>query len=296
MFSSQIQAKSLAAPKLPSTDPRERLKQLHTIKLAYERLSSEKPQLPPLQSPIPAIIAVKATRQAIADSRAAIDAAQNELVSAGRQAEFEEAGLSDAKLLNEALKARLSRLQTAQQEKISQPPERAAQDLMRAKMRRRKNFQTDYSRLRAALDEFIDDHLGAMIAAEEIGGPVVGELMDIDDDMLVAGFSAQGKPKKPKAAETNASDSKRQRRIDDIWGAASGAAPTSEQDAACEEVKALIDELLDAVTGKSPSGVYVELDRDSAVARFLVRSKVAQYHPRDARRLRIIDFGRELED
>jgi hypothetical protein len=28
----------------------------------------------------------------------------------------------------------------------------------------------------------------------------------------------------------------------------------------------------------------------------LVRAKVAQFHPKDARRLRLIDFGRELDD
>jgi hypothetical protein len=45
----------------------------------------------------------------------------------------------------------------------------------------------------------------------------------------------------------------------------------------------------------SPSP-YVDLQRDSAAARFLVRAKVAQFHPRDAGRIRLIDFGRQLDD
>jgi hypothetical protein len=289
----QIRAKSAATPTLPSTDPRERLRQLSSIKVAYEQLSSAKPQLPPPQSPIPTILAVEATRQATADSRAAIDSAQDELESAEQQAELEEANLSDAKLLTEALEARMSRLQTTQHEKVSQPPQKAAQELVRVKVRRTKDFQVDSKRLRETLRDFITNHLGAMIAAEELGGPVVGDLTSVDDDMLVAGFSSQGKPKKPKPS-TAVSDSKRQRRIDEIWGSSSGAA-VSELDAACEEVNKLLDELLDAVSGKSNSGVYIELQRDSAAARVLVRSKVAQYHPKDARRLRLVDFGRELE-
>jgi hypothetical protein len=216
------------------------------------------------------------------------------LESAERQAELEEASLSDAKLLAEVLEARMARLQTAQQEKVSQPPQKAAQDLARAKLRRAKDFLADSKRLRETLGDFITNHLGAMIAAEELGGPVVGELMDVDDDMLVAGFSSHGKPKKAKSSLI-VSDSKRQRRIDEIWGSSSGAA-VSELDAACEDINTLLDELLDAVTGKFSSGVYVELQRDSAAARFLVRSKVAQYHPKDARRLRLVDFGRELEE
>ena len=31
------------------------------------------------------------------------------------------------------------------------------------------------------LDGFIETHLASMLAAEELGGPVVGDLMDIDD-------------------------------------------------------------------------------------------------------------------
>jgi hypothetical protein len=47
--------------------------------------------------------------------------------------------------------------------------------------------------------------------------------------------------------------------------------------------------------GKGP-GVYVDLPRESAAARFLVRSKCAQFHPKDARKLRLIDFGGEIDD
>lgn len=41
---------------------------------------------------------------------------------------------------------------------------------------------------------------------------------------------------------------------------------------------------------------YIELKRDSAIARFLVRAKVACFHPKDARRLKLVDFGTSVED
>ena len=41
---------------------------------------------------------------------------------------------------------------------------------------------------------------------------------------------------------------------------------------------------------------YVTMQRDAAAARFLVRAKVAQFHPKDAQRLRLIDFGQEIDE
>jgi len=47
--------------------------------------------------------------------------------------------------------------------------------------------------------------------------------------------------------------------------------------------------------GSGP-GSYVKLSRESAAARFLVRSKVAQFHPTDATRIRLVDFGGDIDD
>ena len=41
---------------------------------------------------------------------------------------------------------------------------------------------------------------------------------------------------------------------------------------------------------------YVNLEKDGAAARFLVRAKVAVYHPKDARKLKLLDFGSTVED
>lgn len=98
-------------------------------------------------------------------------------------------------------------------------------------------------------------------------------------------------------------EDKRQRRIDQIWGTrplqdAQPQEPWNEQRAAAAEMRELTEQLLNSLVeaGEGGSGSYVELARESAAARFLVRSKVAQFHPRDARKLRLIDFGHELDD
>lgn len=176
-----------------------------------------------------------------------------------------------------------------QEEKAGQSSNDKAKELIRAKNKRKQDFQREISLLQKALDDFIEQHLAAMIAAEELGGPVVGELADVDEDMLTAGFSNQGKPKTSKKVMTANGEAKRQRRIDEIWGGEEENQHENEKDAAAEEVRELLEELLKA------NGGYVELKRDTAVARFVVRAKVAQFHPKDAKRLRLIDFARELD-
>jgi hypothetical protein len=262
---------------------------------AYNYLTSLEPELPEPTSLIPQLLAVKDLKESVTDSKTAIESSLDQLESLEYQEKNEEVILSDADSLATAIDSRIAKLQAAQEERISKPPEELARNLLRAKQQRKKQYITETKRLHKALNQFINDHLGAMIAAEELGGPVAGERDDVDENMLLAGFSTQGKPKESKDGAKPNSESKRQRRIDDIWGNGSSA-PKSEHTAACEELSTLIDNLIMALNGTSDSGVYVELGRDSAAARFLVRAKVAQYHPKDARKLRLIDFGREVDD
>jgi len=141
-----------------------------------------------------------------------------------------------------------------------------------------------------------------MLAAEELGGPVVGEMPEVGDDDLGHGFSSQGKVKKSK---NEPDEDKRQRRIDQIWGPApqEGSFQTdkddwTEQKAAGVEMRDLTEQLLNNLVDadSAEQGVFVRIRRESAASRFLVRSKVAQFHPQDAMKLRLIDFGKELDD
>jgi hypothetical protein len=176
-------------------------------------------------------------------------------------------------------------------------PEDGLQRRIEELQEKKRRYDVGSKELFKALRSFIDDRLAAMLAAEELGGPVVGGIMNIDSEDLAAGFNAQGKLKK---AKTEVNEDKRQRLLDEIWNISvggQGGQPVDEVTAAADEIKQLLQALiqqLEEAKGDN-SGSYVLLPRESAAARFLVRSKVAQFHPKDAGRLRLVDFGRELQ-
>lgn len=72
-------------------------------------------------------------------------------------------------------------------------------------------YDGDTKRLIQTFNRFIDEYLAAMLAAEELGGPLVGTLLDINEQNLEAGFSVQRKARKMM------NEAKRQRRIYEIW-------------------------------------------------------------------------------
>ncbi|KAB8299216.1 hypothetical protein EYC80_001310 [Monilinia laxa] len=178
------------------------------------------------------------------------------------------------------------------------------------------HYDTQTLHLAHAFNTFITTHLAAKLAAEELGGPIVGQLQSITPQTLTAGFTTQGKPKTSRSNSTP-DPTTRQRRIDEIWGPAPASSPSetgdaneepsapkpprNESQAAATELRTLTEQLLNALLeaateGYESAGGYVTLARDSAAARFLVRSKVAQYHFRDARRLTLVDFGGDKRD
>ena len=185
-------------------------------------------------------------------------------------------------------------------ERTQKSPGQIVKDLMKELRKRKKQYDVETGKLVKTFNSFIDDHLAAMLAVEEFGGPIVGEILDVDDGMLQAGFSTQGKTKNLKG---NFNEDKQQLRIDEIWGSrpsSDGRAkePWNEKQAAAAEMRDLTEQLLNSLVeadGGGP-GAYVELQRESAAARFLVRSKVAQFHPKDARRLRLLDFGGDIDE
>ena len=241
------------------------------------------------------------------------------------------------------------RQQQEQQQQQEQRRHKKLHDLAE----RRSRYDAESSRLMALLKRFVDGRLGPMLAAEDLGGPVVGDLVDVDAaDSL--DFTSRGKiavrTRRTSTAAAAAAaaggngasklDEKRQRRIDEIWGPSrrrrrrrqgddgdeSGAEADRGGDddddddddnetggrgegdagetndrpasAAAAEMRSLIEDLLNRLADSAgvTSAAYVKLDRESAAARFLVRSKAARFHPNDATRLRLVDFGRDLDD
>ena len=272
------------------------------MKAAYDELAQQAPFLPFPESELPALLALRKTHRTVEETRAYLASTQQDAVVEGarRRLEAEKTGLADQLALSRSLRDRIGALREGLETRMEMGPDDVARERIAALRQRKKHYDREAAKLVKALRKFIEEPLAGMLAAEELGGPVVGDMMDVDGVDLAAGFNAQGRPKK---AKENPDQDKRQRRIDEIWGVRDNESRPSREDwdetgAAAAEMRELTEELLNTLMQSEGDGsaAYVQLAKESAAARFLVRSKVAQFHPRDSTRLRLIDFGRELDD
>jgi hypothetical protein len=272
--------------------------QAQILKTAFEDVTNSEPFLPFPGSVLPALLALRKTHQTIQESKAFLASQTETTEKTRKRLKEDEAALRDQQLLNEALKQRIETLRTEADSGANAQPEDEARKRIEELRRKKQTYNKETSKLMKSLNRFIDEHLAVMLAAEAMGGPVVGDLMDADAEEIAAGFNAQGKLKKPKG-EIN--KDKNQRRIDDIWGPSDGSGGSKKRNvatAAGEEMRQLTEELLNKLVEAkgSSSDAYVRLPYETASARFLIRSNVAQFHPKDAMRIRLVDYGRELDD
>lgn len=283
----------------PSLDHKTRMQQLRHIKAAYNRLTPTTPYLPPHNSPLPALLAIDTTQRTIAELRESILATNTDLSQARRRLSSEEADLKDSHLITEALEKRIEKLQLQWKEKSHRSPDEAAKDLLLAQQSRITALETETKGLVKALTKFIKDHLATMLAAEELGGPVVGNMLDISDTMLKAGFHPPNTTEMPQP-QKGTQDNARQQRINQIWGLPDATEKgargyRSERQAAAADMRSLTEDLLN-LAAEEGAEEYLTVQRNSAAVRFLVRAKVAQFHPEDPMKLRLVDFGRGMDD
>ncbi|ROW01462.1 hypothetical protein VSDG_02244 [Cytospora chrysosperma] len=273
-------------------------KQLDAVAEAYRDVAASEPFLPFPDSVVPALVALRATNSTITESRKFLAEQSISLQEARDRLDIERANLADQKALAKALESRMQSLRHGIESRTAMSPNQVARERITGLKKSIKETDVDTANLLKALKNFIDDTLASMLAAEQSGGPVAGDMMDIDSDDLEAGFNARGKRKKTKA---DASLDKRQRKIDDMFGGGQDQDGIDEADldkraAAREEMQRLTEELMNRLmdSGGSSSDAYVDVSEESAAVRFLVRSKVAEFHSRDSKRLRLVDFGREI--
>ncbi|KAF2758268.1 hypothetical protein EJ05DRAFT_382770 [Pseudovirgaria hyperparasitica] len=286
---------SLPVATTPSQDPRKKLQQLEELTAAYNKLADDEPSLPPKGSSIPALLATRLVQDTVRSTASGIDIVEAQLLETKQDLKTWTAELDDARALKTALQERLARLKQQHEERSDKTLTQTARETLQGKRQKTQDYERETELLHRAFNDFIDSHLAAMLAAEELGGPVAGEMMDVDDQDLAVGFSSQGKLRKGKSI----SDQGRQRRIDDIWGDVLGHESSerlNEKDAAAAAFRDLFRKLYEALLDVNSSGPYIPMERESAAARFLVRAKIAQYHPKDAGRMRLIDFGKELDE
>ena len=282
----------------PSQDPHLRLKQIGTITAAYKSLSSTEPILPSPNSPLPALLALRKTLNTVEQTKLSIQETQEEITKANARLRQEGQDLRNAQELTGALEKRIEKLRADHEELTQQTPEERVQAAVQREKQKARHYTIEMRKQMKAFNSFVDQHLSGMIAAEDLGGPVVGDLIDVDPEILKAGFTAQGKPKKAKKDSATA-EAERKWRNNELWGSEDldpDHKSRDEREAAGADFRSLTEDLLNAAAGDEDSGPYIDIRRESAAVRFLVRSKIARFHPDDARKLRLMDFGKDLDD
>lgn len=264
---------------------------------AYRQAAATEPFLPFPDSVVPALVALRTTSSTIDESKKFLASQKVSLEEARDRLEAEQANLIDQKALKKALEDRAQSLRDGIESRSGMSPGQIARDKVSKLKQQIKETNADRSRLLKVLGAFIDDRLAVLLAAEQIGGPVTGDMMDIDSETLTAGFSATGKRKKVKPDTVT---DKRQRRIDDMLGDAQEEAnqDIDTKTAAGEEMQRLVEELMNGLLAAqgSNSEAYINVPEETASVRFLTRVRVAEFHPRNSKRLRLVDFGKEIGD
>jgi len=270
---------------------------------AYTQAAEAEPFLPSNGSVLPALLTLRKACQTTEETNTYIRTQASALERARKKVEEEQINLREQQALQTALEKRVAALRGDLETREEKTPWQLAKEKVDGLGQQKKTLDQQTAATMKRLDWFIENYLASMLAAEELGGPVVGELTEIEPEELSAGFSAHGKLKK---AKDHPDEDKRQRRIDEIWGSAPDQQDGKgkrkrDRDEASEagtEMRDLIEQLLNKTmeAGGDNSASYIRIPRESAAARFLVRSNVAEFHAKDAQRLRLIDFGRELDD
>lgn len=279
----------------PSHDPVSRIHQLRTITTGYRALTDAEPLLPAPYSPLPALLALRNSNNSIDQTKTSITVTEKKIVKDRELLSQEEDDIRDSRLLHDALEKRVEKLRVEHADQSQKPSETLAKEIIQEQHQRKIHYVKELRKLVKAFNKFVEEHLAAMLAAEELGGPVVGDMVDINEDTLEASFNKLGKAKKARSEGTDGND-ERMRRIEGIWGPQSEnedveMGERSIKDAAHADFRKLTENLLNAAAGEGDSAPYVQLHRETAAVRFLVREKVAQFDPNDARKLRLVDFA-----
>ncbi|RAK97405.1 uncharacterized protein BO80DRAFT_467822 [Aspergillus ibericus CBS 121593] len=276
------------------TDTWSRVAQVRRAKRAYDSLLKSEAEFPASGSPLPSLLALEETSHLVKDTKVSVSMTAEKLSATRQRLKAEEANLRDAQSIRDGLQRRIQTTGSEKATKEKKTASQLARELAEQQQEKQDELDRATEEMKMTLYTFVDESLASMLAAEALGGPTVGDAAEVSDETLKLGYTNHGKPKKPKNPEAANPEAENldpiQRRIDEILPRQRNDQPSNRREAAALEMRNLLDALLEA--GSS----YIEVPRESAASRFLVRAKVAQFHPRDARRLRLIDFGRSLDD
>ena len=298
---------SITLPRQPSENLREHLLQIQSIRNAYEFLAPASPNavtlLPP-DSLFPALLALRTVEQTVNNTRTAVKRTRKEIIYAEDELSRERALLQDSKEFGSTLEARIGCINNAHRSNQSyvsgvngHKEDRVRTELFTAlemQERRVGTIRKGTEFLKRAISLFIQDRLAPILLEEELSGLDTGresyvgnvnEANNYNDDGYEekVGLTQVGTSRKRKIQERNWRQ-KEDRSLPKIPSELSIA-----KERVSQEMEHLIEELVQALRSGDMDS-YVALERVSSQARYLVSAKIVQYHPKEATRLRLIDF------
>ena len=283
---------------LETDDINVRISQLQILTAGYQKLAETSPDLSSTDSKLPSLISGREVDQLVSGTRESIQTTLKSLREARRDLQNGLNNVTDSETLNKIFEQRVGQLGVAASQTNRDDSHTIAVRLMDSEKLQTRTYQQDRETLNTALNEFITDRLSPLLAAEELGGPVTGSVLNVTDDMLAAGFTDRGKVNKGRKTD----EDHRQRRIDEMFGNLAVRSGNNDDDdlaveatVAAQAMKDLLEKLVQLSIDRG-SGRFHELDKEDAASRYLVRSKVAVLDPRDGRKIRLVDFGKPLED
>jgi hypothetical protein len=251
---------------------------LRALTLAHSTASKQLGWTPPKDSPLDALLAYRITLNTTHQLEEAITHLDTRLTTLRSSLQTEEQHLSSARALNVALKEHLSELEEEAQQ-IQTGGSQLREKRRKEAAEKAKVMRHEARKMVRGLMSFIDDRLALMLAAQLAGGPKVGDELDEETLELWVDKANAGKAKKGT--------------LDAIWGNKEKRQQRDLKAEAGVEMKRLLEELMNASLEPTP---YVTVAEGSVFVRFLVLTGIAMMHPRDATKLKLVDFGRTLEE
>lgn len=178
-------------------DPWSRLSQVQRAKRAYDSLLSSDNELPTPGTPLPSLLTIEEIFRLVKESKVSVSMTAEKLSTNRQRLKTEEANLQDAQAIRRGLEERITRIKSEKSKKQEKTPSQLAQEFIEQKQQKNEELDQDVEDMKSSLHKFVDGQLAAMLAAEDLGGPTVGDAMEIPDTMLEAGYTSHGKPKKP---------------------------------------------------------------------------------------------------
>lgn len=224
---------------------------------------------------MPELLALRSASYIAVETRVIIPSALADVESIRRQSASENARLHAYHLLASALRERVETLRMMSGERAALMPTEILQTQIEDQGAQQEIYVDEGDLILEKLTAFINEHLASMLAAEDHGGPPVGDLVNITDEVLGAGFTAKGKTRQLKSS--------------DIEGAEALAKMGQQRRAeASKEIRKLIRRLLRLFD--SDKEAYITLGGETAASRYLIQANIAELHPDDALQMRLLNF------